>query len=268
MYVAAFHLIFLKNLFQVTEYFALMIDTLKTQRTSMTVEATPNAKQENNNNYEQNLGQMRRQLEAERYAREQAEARNKQYEDEKRKKEAAQSEKEDSYDEPYIDQRRFKKEIESLKADLEETIDKRAEAKSRILLEQDKQAAFLRENRDFEKIMTPEMLQKFVDTYPDVAEGILSNMPDDFNRQKHVYKTIKSLKLHVKPEDKEKEDIQKTIEKNQKSGLYQPSGVAPSPFKSTGDFSKEGKKQAYDKMQELASRFGGKGVSIPGMGMR
>lgn len=233
----------------------------------MTVDATQSTQQTQEKTAEYNFAQIRKQLETERYAREQAELRAKQYEEELKKRQSVQEEKEDSYEEPYIDEKRLDKRLKSWEAQLDERIEKKAEAKARVLLEQEKQQAFLRENRDFEKIMSPEMLQKFVDTYPEVAEGILNNMPDDFNRQKHVYKTIKSLKLHVKPE--ETENIEATIAKNQKSALYQPSNVAPSAYRTNGgDYSKDGKKQAYDKMQELAARFGGAGVHIPGMGIR
>lgn len=141
---------------------------------------------------------------------------------------------------------------------MEEKISKKAEERAKQLLEQERQANFLKENKDFEQIMSQDMLQKFVDTYPDIAEGILQSMPDDFNRKKHVYKTIKSLKLHMKPE--EHDTINDKIRKNQQSGLYQPSNVAPSAYKVGGDFSPQGQKQAWDQMQELASRFGGQGV--------
>ena len=224
---------------------------------------TPPAPTENKS-AEYNFQQIRKQLENERYAREQAEIRAKQYEKEideyKSSQTKSKSEEDESYDDPYIDRKTLDKRFKTLESDIDKRIDQKAEEKARLMLEQDRQATFLRDNKDFEKVMSAEMLQKFVDTYPDVAEGILQNMPDDFNRQKHVYKTIKSLKLHLKPE--ETESIEKTIQKNQKSGLYQPSNVAPSPFKSTGDFSKQGQKQAYEQMEELASRFGGGGVKI------
>ncbi len=220
-----------------------------------------------NKSAEYNFQQMRKQLENERYAREQAEMRAKQYEDQINEFKTSQSKKkdedeDDSYAEPYVDKKTLDKRFKNWESSLDERIDKKAEQKARIMLEQERQSTFLRENKDFDKVMTPDMLQKFVDTYPEVAEGILQNMPDDFNRQKHVYKTIKSLKLHMRPE--EAVPVEKVIEKNQKSGLYQPSNVAPSAFKASGDFSKDGQKQAYEQMRDLASRFGGGGVNMGG----
>ena len=211
-----------------------------------------------------NFEKLRKQMENERYAREQAEMRARQYEEQLKEWEAKQSapkeEEEDDYDEPYIDEKRLSKKFKSWEEEFDKKIDKKAEEKARALLEQERQANFLKENKDFEKVMSPELLQKFVDTYPDIAEGILQSMPDDFNRKKHVYKTIKSLKLHLKPE--EHDQIDDKIKKNQQSGLYQPSGISPSPYKAAGDFSKAGQQQAYEQMEELASRFGGGGVRM------
>jgi hypothetical protein len=220
----------------------------------MTTETTTQSQEKS---AEYKFAQLRKQLENERYAREQAEARAKQYEEERKEWQSSKMKEpeEDKYDDPYIDEKRLEKRFKSWEASQSERIDKIAEAKAKAILEQERQANFLNESRDFDKIMSPEMLQKFVDTYPDIADGILKNMPDDFNRQKHVYKTIKSLKLHLKPE--EKEDVNQQIAKNQKSGLYQPSGISPSPYKAAGDFSREGQKQAHEQMEALAARFGG-----------
>jgi hypothetical protein len=45
--------------------------------------------------------------------------------------------------------------------------------------------------------------------------------------------------------------IQEKIDQNRRSPYYQPSGMANSPYSSHGDFSHEGQKQAYEKMQAL-----------------
>ena len=94
--------------------------------------------------------------------------------------------------------------------------------------------------------------QKLVDKDPELAETILE-MPDTFERQKLVYKSIKSLGLH-KPEES-KESIQSKIDANRRTPYYQPSGVASAPYASQGDFSPAGQKNAYDKLKELKNRL-------------
>ncbi len=74
-------------------------------------------------------------------------------------------------------------------------------------------------------------------------------MPESFERYKLVYKNIKALGLH-KPSPKEP-TLEEKLAANRKSPYYQPSGEASAPYQSAGNFSLDGQKQAYEKMQEL-----------------
>jgi len=78
-------------------------------------------------------------------------------------------------------------------------------------------------------------------------------MPAGFERQKLVYKNIKALGLHK--EKPRESTIQEKIDANRRSPYYQPSNVGSSPYGGTGDFSNNGQKNAYDKMQELKNRL-------------
>ena len=93
--------------------------------------------------------------------------------------------------------------------------------------------------------------EKLVLDHPDLAESILK-MPDNFERQKLVYSTIKNLRLD-KP--KQENSIQNKIDANRSGGHYQPSGVGTGGYQITGDFSAGGQKAAYEKMQLLKSQL-------------
>jgi hypothetical protein len=94
--------------------------------------------------------------------------------------------------------------------------------------------------------------EKFAQKDPELAETIL-NMPDSFERQKLVYKSIKALGVH-KPEV-QAPSIQDKIDANRRSPYYQPSGPGSAPYQSQGDFSPAGQKNAYAKMKELQNRL-------------
>ena len=151
--------------------------------------------------------------------------------------------------EPYVDKKALKKQFERFARDNDEKIDRRAEEKARALLEQERQQNFIRSNADFNQILSPDMIQKFADKHPDIAEQMLE-MPDNFARQKLLYQNIKALGLH-KPAQTGP-SIQETIDANKRNPYYQPSqsGAAP-PYQTVGDFSAKGQQNAYEKMQEL-----------------
>ena len=108
----------------------------------------------------------------------------------------------------------------------------------------------MKQNPDFYDVM--QHAQAFADKDPELAETILS-MPEGFERQKLVYKNIKALGMHKKEEPKA--TIQDKIEANRRSPYYQPSGMASPGYSSGGDYSEAGKKNAFDKMQELKKRL-------------
>ena len=137
----------------------------------------------------------------------------------------------------------------------ENRMQKEKEEKERKKLEQkalaeERRNTWMKNNSDFYEVMNH--AQKFAEKDPELAETILE-MPDTFERQKLVYKNIKALGLHKKEEPKS--TIQETVNKNQRSPFYQPSGIGTAPYASQSDFSASGQKNSYDKMQELKNRL-------------
>src|SRR4030095_663125 len=165
-------------------------------------------------------------------------------------KKIQQSEDDDHSDDPYVDHKRLEKKFSSFERKMEEKIEKKAEESARMLLEQDRNQNWMKNNPDFYDVM--QHAEKFAQRDPELAETILQ-MPEGFERQKLVYKNIKALGLH-KPEEK-KPSIQDTINSNRRSPYYQPSGIATAPYDGGGDFSQSGQKNAYAKMQELKNRL-------------
>lgn len=154
----------------------------------------------------------------------------------------------DDDNEPYVDKKALRKEFSRFSQDLDKRIEKKAEEKARALVEQERQSAFLKQNSDFNQILTPELIAKFAEKHPEVAEQMLE-MPDNFSRQKLLYQNIKALGLHKPPEVKPA--IQDTIDRNRRFPGYQPSAGANPPYENSGDFSQQGQKNAYEKMKAL-----------------
>lgn len=160
---------------------------------------------------------------------------------------------EDKDDELYVNHKNLDKKLSSFERKLDEKIEKKAEERARKLLEQERQNIWLKSNPDFYDVL------KHADTFaaqdPELAETILE-MPDTFERQKLVYKNIKALGIH-KPKVPE-QTIQQKIDSNKRSPYYQPSGTGTPAYSQGGDFSPGGRKNAYDKVQELkkAMRLG------------
>jgi hypothetical protein len=211
----------------------------------MTVEATQQvAPTETQKTPEHNFAQIRKQLEQERAGRMAIE------EELAQLKQAAQKTKYDQDDdsEPYVDSKKLNRKFAEYDEVLEKKIEKKAEYIAQTMIERERQQSFLKANPDFQQILSPEMLQKFVEKHPDMAEPMLE-MPDNFARQKLLYQNIKALGLH-RPAAPEV-SIQQKIDANRKSPYYQPSGSNTPPFASQGDFTDGGQKNAYSKMQDL-----------------
>ena len=222
----------------------------------MSVEAQTNQNQEpKNDTSEINFAKVRKQLEQERSARQQAEDRIAALERAHQEKSRGASSNDDDDqedDEPYVDRRKLNKELSKFQRNIEQTIDQKAEAKASAMIENERRHSYLRENSDFEKVMSQDTIERFAAKHPRLAENIL-RMPDGFERQKLVYENIKALGVD-KPEQRQS-TVQEKIDANRKSPFYQPSGVGTAPYSSVGDFSNSGQKNAYDKMQELKSRL-------------
>ena len=159
------------------------------------------------------------------------------------------SQEEDDYSEPYVDHRKLDKKLKSFEQTNIETI--KSEAKREVMqaLEEEKKQNWMRANQDFADVL--QHAEKLYQQDPEFAETLLNAIPKDreFDRQKAVYLAIKSKGLH-KPQTQEP-SIQDKINANRRSPYYQPSGMSSAPYQSQGDFSPEGQKRAYEKMQEL-----------------
>lgn len=210
------------------------------------------------NDKEFNFEQLRKARDAADMARQAAEAKLAKYEKDAqemaRKKVRAPDldEDEDHYDEPYVDDRRLNKKLAKLEERFEKSVDERAEAKAKSLIQQERNQDFLRKNPDFNQILSPEFIEKFAEKHPEIAEPMLE-MPEGFARQKLLYQNIKALGVHKAPSTVP--SIQETIDKNRRGPFYQPTGVAAAPYAGGGDFSDTGQKSAYQKVQELKSRL-------------
>jgi len=153
--------------------------------------------------------------------------------------------------EPYVDHKKLKKSQErfgqQIKQETQVEINK---AVQQALYEQ-RNKDWLSRNPDFEQVMT-NCAEKLFETDKELAETILE-MPNNFERQKLVYKNIKALGLDKTPV--KQPSIQEKIDQNRKSPYYQPTGVGAAPYSSQSDFSDAGQKNAYDKMKDLQKRL-------------
>lgn len=195
------------------------------------------------NDKDYNFAQMRKQLEQEKSERMRLAQEN---EELKNRSSKSTVEDDDSYDEPYIDRKYFKKNLTLSMQQIKEEAKKEAQQEMQKLLVEEKRNTWLKSNPDFQEVM--QHAQKFAEKDPELAETILE-MPEGFERQKLVYKSIKALGLH-KPEAKP-ETIQDKVNKNRQSPFYQPSSMGAAPYGSRGDFSEAGQKNAYDQMKSL-----------------
>lgn len=153
--------------------------------------------------------------------------------------------------EPYVDHKKFEKKLAAFEKKLEEKIDKRSEEKSAKMIEKERQQAWLDNHSDFYEVMQ-QNAEKLMQKAPQLADAIL-RMPEGFERQKLVYYNIKSLGID-KPEQKQP-SVQEKIDANRRGPFYQPPTMGTAPYAGAGDFSPEGQKNAYTKLQELKSRL-------------
>jgi len=194
------------------------------------------------------LNQKLRQMEAEKA---QAEARLQQLEQQFQSRAQARVEEEDD-DEPYVDNKKLERKLSQFQTKMEQEFEKKAEMKARQLMEEERRQNYLKQNPDFSQVMSPEIVQKFAEMHPDLAESIL-DQPDSFARQKLVYSTIK--KLGVDRPAAKVPSIQEKIDANRRSPYYQPSGTGAAPYAGQGDFSPSGQKNAYEKLLQLKNNL-------------
>lgn len=199
---------------------------------------------------EDNLVAMRRhyekQLEQERAGRLEAER----IAQEARQRHVPQLEDEDDTSEPYVDHKKLNKTLAKFGQQAKQETQSEIQKAVQVALAEERQQNWLRNNPDFYEVLRH--ADKFAEKNPELAETILE-MPDTFERKKLVYKNIKALDLD-KP-DQKVPSIQEKIDANKRSPYYQPSGVGTAPYAQVGDYSAQGQKQAYEKMQQLKSQL-------------
>lgn len=226
----------------------------------MSLDTENNQPQEaKNESIEKNLTLQRRmyekQLEQERVARQQAEDRISALErasQERTRGNHSDDDDDKEDDEPYVDRRKLNKELSKFQKNIEQTIDQKAEAKAYALIEKERKNSYLKENLDFDQVMSQDTIERFAAKHPRLAENIL-RMPEGFERNKLVYENIKALGID-RPEVKQT-SIQDKIDSNRKGPYYQPTSVGAAPYAAAGDFSPSGQKNAYTKMQELKNKL-------------
>lgn len=161
------------------------------------------------------------------------------------------SDDEDDDNEPYVDKRRLEKKLNRFGEQTRKQTQQDIQLAVKEAVSEERKNTWLKQNPDFYDVIN-QNAQKFYETNPELAEGIIK-IPDEFERQKVAYKNIKALGID-KPTTKQP-SIQEKIDANRRSPYYQPSGVGSAPYASAGDFSANGQKSAYDKMQELKNRL-------------
>jgi len=198
---------------------------------------------------EQNLAKQRlyyeNKLLQERRAREEAERRAQELSSIKQKH---VEEDDDDDDEPYVDRRKLTKTLSKFSQQTRQETQSEIQKAVQMALNEERKQGWLKQNNDFYDVMAH--AEKLAQKDPELAEAILA-MPDTFERQKLVYKNIKSMGLHLPPEEK-KNDVQDRINKNRQSPNYHPSNIPTSPYNTVvGDFSEAGRKAAYERVQAL-----------------
>ncbi len=187
-----------------------------------------------------------RQLEQERAGRLEAEKMAK----EAMERQSNQNDDDENDSDPYVDKKKLNKTLARFGEQTKKQTQSEIQQAVQVALGEERKNNWMKSNPDFYEVL--QHAEKLAQKDPDLAESILE-MPEGFERQKLVYKTIKAQGLH-KPEVKQA-SIQEKVDANRRSPYYQPSGVGTAPYQSVGDFSEGGQKNAYDKMKELQKRL-------------
>lgn len=198
-------------------------------------------------NFRQLEAKYERQLAQERAARLEAE---KKAEEVLRMKQNNSQDDDEIDDEPYVDHKKLNRKLAKFGEQNKQQTQSEIQRAVQMAIAEERKQNWLKQNNDFFEVL--QHADKFAEQDPELADTILS-MPDNFERQKLVYKNIKLLGLH-KPKTQEP-SIQQKIDANRRSPYYQPSGVGTAPYASGGDFSASGKKTAYEHMKDLQSRL-------------
>ena len=160
---------------------------------------------------------------------------------------ASRPDDEEEDGEPYVDHKRLNRKLEKFEKKSKETTKADIEQAVQKAIYEERKKTYLDRNPDFYSTIQANA-EKLLQKDSELAETILE-MPEGFERQKLVYKSIKALGLD-KPERKEP-SIQDKIDANRKMPFYHPTASAAAPYASMGDFSPAGQKEAYNQMKKL-----------------
>lgn len=166
------------------------------------------------------------------------------------KSSSPKSEDDDEDDEPYVDKRKLSKKLNQFGQEMGQKTSEIVRNEVEKALREERKNSWFKQNSDFSKVMTPELLNKFEAQYEDEARSILTH-PDEFERQKLAYYAIKAKGLD-RPEVKQL-SAQELAEKNRRTPYYQPSGVSNAPYGGTigRNVSEEEGKTALANMRNL-----------------
>lgn len=168
------------------------------------------------------------------------------------KQSSHQDDEEDSgYIDPEKEIKRLKKELKNSKFESQ----KQAEQIARRVVEDENKKNFLfrlkAEHPDYDAVVSDETALKLEQQFPGMARSIM-NVPDEYERRKIAYESIKSLGLHKSK--KEEPAMQQKVDSNNKRSLYYTPSSAGSGPAQMGDFSPAGRKAAYEKMRDMMKR--------------
>jgi hypothetical protein len=157
----------------------------------------------------------------------------------------------DKDDEPYVDHRKLNKKLAKFNEQNKQQTQAEIQRAIQQARQEASQEAYVESNPDFYDVLQNHA-DKLAQKSPQLAKAILA-MPDNFDRQKLVYQNIKELGLHQEP--KKQQSIQEKVDANKRSPYYQPSGIGAAPYSQVGDYTEQGQKQAYEKMQALKKQL-------------
>lgn len=177
-------------------------------------------------------------------------AENERLRQELQQRQQPQVQDDDEDHEPYVDHKRLKKEQARFGQQIKQETQTEIQKAVRMAIAEERQNNWMKNNPDFQEVMSH--AEKFAQQDPELAETILQ-MPEGFERQKLVYKTIKGMGIHKAPVPEP--TMQQKIDANRRSPYYQPSSVGSSPYSQVSDFSEQGQKDAHAKMKQLQARL-------------
>jgi hypothetical protein len=152
----------------------------------------------------------------------------------------------DDESDPYVDHKKLEKKLARFGENTMKQTQSEIQKAVHTALNEERKQNWIKQNGDFYDVL--QHAEKLYQKDPGLAESIL-DMPEGFERQKLVYKSIKALGID-KPAVPVP-SIQDKVDANRRSPFYHPTGVGNAPYTSQGDFSSQGQKQAYEKMQAL-----------------